>query len=91
MGRVQKSLEYSNRAVSPDEISELMDIFEETYDMCLSKKEQYYRQIALFHLFAGIPYTNKDYCLANPKINYWILQLRPLVNEFRIKFHHGEV
>lgn len=71
--------------------NDLMEILEDTYDECQSKKEDYYRQIALFHLLMGIPHQNKGYNKETAEINAWIYKLYPKIKEYRLKYSCGEI
>lgn len=71
--------------------NDLMEILEDAYEECLSKKDDYYRQIALFHLLMGISHKNKGYNKETAEINAWIYKLHPKIKEFRQKYHHGEI
>lgn len=71
--------------------NDLMEILEYSYDQCLSKKDEYYRQIALFHLLAGIPHKNRGYTKETAEINAWIYKLHPKIKEYRLKYSCGEI
>lgn len=71
--------------------NDLMEILEDAFDDCMSKKEDYYRQIALFHLLAGIPHQNRGYNKETAEINAWIYKLYPKIKEYRLKYSCGEI
>jgi len=91
MDRVEEFFKKPRRKLSIEEIDDMLDLLDKVYDSALNKKEDYYIQIALIHLLVGYPNENTKYSEATLKINDWIYQLRPIINEYRIKHHHGKV
>lgn len=79
------------RKITIDEIDDLVDLLEKVYNSSLGKKEDYYIQIALIHLLVGYENTDTRYSEATKLINTWIYELRPIINEYRIKYSHGKV
>ncbi len=91
MAQVEESFRKSRRKLSIEEIDDMLSLLEGVYDSALTKKEDYYIQIALIHLLVGYPHDNTKYSEATLKINDWIYQLRPIINDYRIKHCHGKV
>ena len=91
MAQVVESFKKPRRKLSIEEIDDMLDLLDKVYDSAITKKEHYYIQIALIHLLVGYPNYNTKYSEATLKINDWIYQLRPIINEYRIKHHHGKV
>lgn len=91
MAQVVESFKKPRRKLSIEEIDDMLDLLDNVYDSAIVKKEHYYIQIALIHLLVGYPNDNTKYSEATLKINDWIYQLRPIINEYRIKHHHGKV
>lgn len=91
MGRVEEYFKKPKRKLSIEEIDDMLSLLDGIYDCGLNKKEDYYIQIALIHLLVGYPNTNTKYSEATLKINDWIYNLRPIINEYRIKHRHGKV
>lgn len=91
MGRVEEYFRKPRRKLSIEEIDDMLYLLDKVYDAAITKKEHYYIQIALIHLLVGYPNDNTKYSEATLKINDWIYQLRPIVNEYRIKHCHGKV
>lgn len=81
----------TKRKIGINEIDDMLSLLEGIYDCGLNKKEDYYIQIALIHLLVGFRYENTKYSEANIKINNWIYNLRPIIDEYRIKYCHGKV
>ncbi len=91
MAQVEEYFRKPRRKLSIEEIDDMVDLLDKVYDAAIVKKEHYYIQIALIHLLVGYPNENTKYSEATLKINDWIYQLRPIINEYRIKHHHGKV
>lgn len=91
MAQVEESFRKSRRKLSIEEIDDMLSLLEGVYDSALTKKEDYYIQIALIHLLVGYPHDNTKYSEATLKINDWIYQLRPIINDYRMKHYHGKV
>lgn len=91
MAQVEEYFRKPKRKLSIEEIDDMVDLLDKVYDAAIVKKEHYYIQIALIHLLVGYPNENTKYSEATLKINDWIYQLRPIINEYRIKHHHGKV
>ena len=91
MAQVEESFRKSRRKLSIEEIDDMLSLLEGVYDSALTKKEDYYIQIALIHLLVGYPHDNTKYSEATLKINDWIYQLRPIINDYRMKHCHGKV
>lgn len=91
MAQVEEYFRKPRRKLSIEEIDDMVDLLDKIYDVAITKKEHYYIQIALIHLLVGYPNENTKYSEATLKINDWIYQLRPIINDYRIKHHHGKV
>ena len=91
MAQVEESFRKPRRKLSMEEIDDMVDLLDKVYDAAITKKEHYYIQIALIHLLVGYPNENTKYSEATLKINDCIYQLRPIINDYRIKHHHGKV
>ena len=91
MGRVEEYFRKPRRKLSIEEIDDMLYLLDKVYDAAITKKEHYYIQIALIHLLVGYPNDNTKYSEATLKINDWICQLRPIINDYRIKYCHGKV
>lgn len=65
---------------------ELITIFEEMYNNCVSRKEDMYRQIALIHLLIGYPNKNTAYNKENIKINKLIMEYQPIIEKHKEKW-----
>lgn len=76
------------RKFSAIEANELLEIFEDTYELGKCIYDDYYRQIALLHLLIGFPNTDKTYSEENTKINQWIYKLHNTIQEYRTKYEH---
>lgn len=87
MDQVKKFYKQQPVRHSLQEINDLVEIFEESFDMAPNKIEDIYRQIALVHLFVGYPNQDHRFTESNVRINDWIIKLKPLVDEFREKYH----
>lgn len=91
MAQVKEFFRKPRRKLSIEEIDDMLSLLEGVYDSALTKKEDYYIQIALIHLLVGYPHDNTKYSEATLKINDWIYQLRPIINDYRMKHCHGKV
>lgn len=87
MVQVRKSF----RKINIHEANDLMEIFEDAYEECNNKKEDYYRQIALIHLLVGYENNRNEYCKENMMINKWIYDLHPIIKQYRNKYKHGDI
>lgn len=79
------------RKLSVDELNDMLEILEDAYEDCCSKRDDYYRQIALIHLLLGLPNESRKYNKENASINFWIYKLYPIIKEYRKKYGYGEI
>ena len=65
---------------------ELLSIFDDMYEKCVSRKEDMYRQIALIHLLIGYANKNTTYNKENIKINKFIIEYQPIIDKYKEKW-----
>lgn len=65
---------------------ELLSIFDDMYEKCVSRKEDMYRQIALIHLLIGYANKNTTYNKENIKINKFIMEYQPIIDKYKEKW-----
>lgn len=65
---------------------DLTDIIEETFDLCISNRDEICWLITILRGFIGIPNKRTDYNQDNFKLNEWQLELYPIFQRYRKKY-----
>lgn len=71
------------------ELDELYEVIEDTFDTCSSSREEVYWLIAILKLFLNSPNKYTQLTPDNAQINYWMYSLYPIVEGWKIKYHHS--
>ena len=71
------------------ELDELYEVIEDTFDTCSSSREEVYWLIAILKLFLNSPNKYTQLTPDNAQINYWIYSLYPIVEGWKMKYHHS--
>lgn len=71
------------------EIEDLTNLIEDTFDLCISNKDELYWLISLLRGFMYIPNKRKEYCNENFEINRWQYQLHPILEKYKKKWCHS--
>lgn len=72
-----------------NELDELYEVIEDTFDTCSSSREELYWLIAILKLFLNSPNKYTQLTADNAQINYWIYSLYPIVENWKRKYHHS--
>lgn len=71
------------------EEQDLQDLIEDTFDLCVSNKDEIYWLICLLRGFMNIPHKRTEYCPENFEINKWQYQLHPIIEKYKRKWKHS--
>lgn len=71
------------------EEQDLTDLIEDSFDLCMSNKEEIYWLICLLRGFMNIPNKRTEYNIDNFKINAWQYKLYPIIEKYKKKWHHS--
>ena len=71
------------------ELDELYEVIEDTFDTCSSSREEVYWLIAILKLFLNSPNKYTQLTTDNAQINYWMYSLYPIIEGWKIKYHHS--
>ena len=74
---------------NPEELDELYEVIEETFNTCSSSREELYWLIAIIKILANNSNRYTDCTPDNAQINYWIYSLYPIVENWKQKYHHS--
>lgn len=72
-----------------EELDELYTIIEDTFDTCSSSKEEVYWLIAILKVFLNSPNKYTQLTPENAQINYWMYSLYPIIEGWKVKYHHS--
>lgn len=72
-----------------NELNELYEVIEDTFDTCSSSKEELYWLIAILKLFLNSPNKYTKYSVDNMHVNYWMYSLYPILEKYKQKWHHS--
>lgn len=75
--------------VSFKELDDLYTIIEDTFDTCSSSREEVYWLVAILKLFLNSPNKYTQFTADNTQINYWMYSLYPIVESWKMKYHHS--
>ncbi len=75
--------------VSFKELDELYEVIEDTFDTCSSSREEVYWLVAMLKLFLNSPNKYTQSTTDNAQINYWMYSLYPIVEGWKMKYHHS--
>lgn len=67
----------------------LLDLIEDTFDLCTTNKEEIYWLISLLRGLMNIPNKRKEYCAENYKLNMWQYNLEPIIEKYKKQYHHS--
>lgn len=68
---------------------DLEELIEDTFDLCVSNKDEIYWLICLLRGFMNIPNKRTEYCQENFEINRWQYQLHPIIEKHKKRYHHS--
>ena len=71
------------------EENDITDLIEDTFDLCISNKDEIYWLICLLRGFMNIPNKRTEYCVENFEINKWQYQLHPIIEKYKLKWKHS--
>lgn len=69
---------YSDKHIEED----IKNLIEETFDMCLSNREEIYWLITLLRGFMKIPNKNINLTPDNMQLNKWQYEITPIIENF---------
>lgn len=73
---------YSDQHIEED----IKDIIEDTFDTCLSNREEIYWLITLLRGFMKIPNKSTILCPDNMQLNKWQYEMTPIIEKFMTKW-----
>lgn len=84
----KKSWTY-DECLEKKECDDLKDLFERTFDLCKTNREELYWLICILRGLMNIPNKRKEQTLTNQRINFWQYYLYPYIESYKHRWHHS--
>lgn len=71
------------------QLEDLNGLIEDTFDLCVSNKDEIYWLICLLRGLMNVPNKNRQATAENYKINLWQYQLHPIIEKYKKKYKNS--